>query len=101
MKWYIEAKLKIGYDECYNNSNSSKYLARARTNSLQVRELYGRSKENKQNNDDTTCQLCGKEEENLEHFLVTCEKLEEKRDKEIMEKVKEVHTRKRTAYILF
>ena len=48
----------------------------------------GRTKENKRNNFDTTCQLCGTEEEDLEHFIFKCKKLEEKRDKEIMDKVK-------------
>ena len=26
MKWYLEAKMKIKYDECYSNNTASKYL---------------------------------------------------------------------------
>ena len=44
-----------------------------------MREVLGRIKENKRNNFDTTCQLCGTEEEDLEHFLLKCKKLEEKK----------------------
>ena len=54
MKWYLEAKIKIKYDECYSNRTASKYLAKARTNSLQVREVLGRTKENRKRNYDTT-----------------------------------------------
>ena len=93
--------MKIGYDECYNNSVASKYLAKARTNSLQVIELYGRTKENKENKYDTTCQLCKKEEEALEHFLIKCEKLEPRRDKELMEEIKHVQIKRKTSYLLY
>ena len=55
MKWYIEAKLKIKYDNCYTNSTASKFLAKARTNSLKIRKVLGRTKENKKNNFNTTC----------------------------------------------
>ena len=101
MKWYLEAKMRIGYDEFYNNNIASKYLARARTNSLQVREMYGRTKENKENNYDTTCQLCGKGEEDLEHFLIKCKKLETKRNKEIMEQLSKIEEKKKIPYLLF
>ena len=101
MKWYVEAKLKIKYDNCYTNSTASKFLAKARTNSLKIREVLGRIKENKRNNFDTTCQLCGTEEEDLEHFLLKCKKLEEKRDKEIIEKVRKIKEANRMKYILF
>ena len=30
MKWYKNGKNKIGYDECYRNTHSSKILAKAR-----------------------------------------------------------------------
>ena len=61
----------------------------------------GRTKENRRNNFDTTCQLCGTEEEDLEHFIIKCKKLESKRDKEIMEKVKKEKEENRMAYLLF
>ena len=98
MKWYREAKMRIKYDECYSNSKASRYLARARTNSLQLQEYYGRREED---TFDATCPLCKKEDEDLEHFLVKCEKLEGKRNKEIMEEVKNMQPTQNTAYILF
>ena len=48
------------------------------------------AKKTKKNNYDTTCQLCGKEEEDLEHFLIRCKKLETKRNKEIMEELDKI-----------
>ena len=93
--------MKIKYGECYNNSVASKYLARARTNSLQIREVYGRSKESKKNKYDTTCQICGEEEENLEHFLIRCKKLEPKRDEEIMKELDKMKKEKRVPHLLF
>ena len=101
MKWYTEAKLKIKYDNCYINNTASKFLAKARTNSLKIREVLGRTKENRENNFDTTCQLCGTEEEDLEHFILKCRKLEGKRDTEIMDKVGKIKEENRMAYILF
>ena len=47
------------------------------------------------------CQLCGKEEEDLEHFIIKCTKLEESRNKKIMEKVEKIKEENRLAYILF
>ena len=101
MKWYIEAKMKIGYDKCYSNKITSNFLAKARTNSIQIREVLGRKKENKENNFDSTCQLCGKETEDLEHFLIKCEKLEDGRNKEIMRKIEKMKQKEKMAYILF
>ena len=36
LKWYREVKLYIGYGGCYRNNRNSEYLAKARTNSLQL-----------------------------------------------------------------
>ena len=55
MKWYLEAKMKIKYDECYSNSKTSSYLAKARTNSLHLQEYYGRRN---RDNFDATFPLC-------------------------------------------
>ena len=86
MKWYVEAKMRIRYDNCYTNKITSQFLAKARTNSLKIREVIGRTTESKKNNFEATCQLCGKEKEDLEHFVIKCEKLEEGINKRIMEK---------------
>ena len=97
MKWYRESKMRIKYDECYNNSLPSKYLAKARTNTLQVEEYYAR----RNRNHDKTCRLCGLEDKDLQHFLVTCPMLENKRDREIMESWRNIDKMKQTVDILF
>ena len=75
MRFYRLGKLRIGYDNCYRNNGPSAFLAKARTNSLQLEEHRGRGIQNY----DSTCKLCGKEVENIVHFLIKCEKLENKR----------------------
>ena len=69
-------KKSIGYEFCYRNSYSSKIYARARINALQLEEHKGRGKESY----DTTCKLCGEEEENIVHFTIKCSKLKQKID---------------------
>ena len=81
LKWYRIGKKNIGYEMCYRNDISSTYLAKARTNSLQLEEHIGRGIPNY----DKTCKLCGEEEEDLEHFLIRCPELERKRNPEIIE----------------
>ena len=78
LQWYSEAKLYIGYDNCYRNNRNSEYLAKARTNSLQLEEQLGRGRRYY----DITCKLCGHEEGNLKHFMVKCPRLQSKRDTE-------------------
>ena len=91
LKWYKQGKPSIQYDQCYTNSISSNYLAKARTNTLQVEEYMHR----RNINHDKTCRFCVLEEEDLQHFLVTCPTLEQKRDREIMESV-EKHKQTKT-----
>ena len=55
LKWYRMGKEKIEYEMCYRNNSCSAYLAKARTNSLQLEEHLGRGLPNY----DTTCKLCG------------------------------------------
>ena len=101
MKWYREAKLNIKYDKCYSNKISSNMLAKARTNSLQVREVLGRRKDYKEANYDTTCQLCGKEPEDLEHFLIKCDKLKKGRNNNLMKEAEKIKTEEKLQFILF
>ena len=68
--WKTEIK---GEEKIYGNSLDSAILFRARTNTL---DLQWRKKIT---NEDTTCQLCGKEEETLDHFILDCEKLNDVR----------------------
>ena len=82
---YREAKLKMGYEECYSNNYRSELLAKARTNSLQLAEWYGRGKNGK---GETKCPLCKQSNEDLIHFLIDCKKLEEARDPNIMRKIR-------------
>merc|ERR1712030_7663 len=55
MKWYKNGKKKIGYEECYRNSMSSKIFAKARTNTLQVEEVIHR----RDRGHDKMCKMCG------------------------------------------
>ena len=75
-KYYAAEKTEIGYDFCYKNNYSSKIFARARINALQLEQHKGRGI----NNYDTTCKLCGEEEEDIVHFTVKCRNLERKRN---------------------
>ena len=75
LRYYRLGKQNIEYENCYRNNGHSAFLAKARTNSLQLEEHRGRGNPNY----DTTCKLCG-EEEDIEHFLIKCRKLEEERD---------------------
>ena len=79
LKWYRMGKKNIGYDMCYRNTVNSTYLAKARTNSLQLEDHIGRGILNY----DKTCKLC-EIEEDLEQFLVRCTVLDIKRVPEIM-----------------
>ena len=75
-RFYATEKREIGYEHCYRNNYNSKLYARARINALQLKKHKGRSNKNY----NTTCKLCGKEEEDLIHFTVKCKKLEKKRN---------------------
>ena len=76
MRFYRLGKLRIGYDNCYRNNGHSAFLAKARANSLQLEEHKGRGIQNYE----ATCKLCGKEIEDIVHFVIKCEKLESKRE---------------------
>ena len=97
LKWYREGKKGIQYDQCYRNGLNSKILARARTNTLQVEEvLQRRNREH-----DKTCRLCGNEEEDLKHFLISCPRLRTKRNRRIMEKWRNIDKDRQVIDILF
>ena len=82
---------------CYRNTINSTYLAKARTNSLQLEVHLGRGLENY----DRTCKSCRIEDEDLEHFLIRCSKLQGKRDSEIMRTETEMASEQKTTHILF
>ena len=75
-------KKEIKYEACYTNNYSSKIFARARMNALQLEKQKGKSYKNY----DTTCKLCGEEEEDIVHFTVKCKMLEGKRNDKVINK---------------
>merc|ERR1712121_248193 len=82
LKYYKEGKIKMGYENCYRNTASSMFYARARLNSLKLEEAVGRRNPyyNK------TCKICGLEEEDLLHFIIKCPMLEKRRNYDILDK---------------
>ena len=58
------------------------FFAKARLNALQLEEHKGRGKDHY----NTTCKLCNKETEDIVHFIITCKKLESKRNYNIINK---------------
>ena len=50
---------------------------------------------------DARCDLCGDEREDLVHFLIDCSKLENKRDRSIMEKCQDADKENMAGKILF
>ena len=46
MKYYREANPYIGYGDCYRNNANSDYLAKTRTNCLQLQEYFRRRDRN-------------------------------------------------------
>merc|ERR1711984_5995 len=97
LQYYREAKLYIGYDDCYRNNVNSDYLVKARTNCLQLQEYFSRRNINL----DKTCKLCNQGEENLKHFMILCPNLQGKRDMTLVEKWENQDTKIQTANILF
>ena len=85
LRYYIQGKKDIGYEFCYRNNKNSTFLARARTNSLKLEEHKGRGVPGY----DRTCKLCMKEEENLVHFIVDCEELEDVRNYKLINRSQE------------
>ena len=97
LRWYRQGKENIGYERCYSNNINSTYLAKARTNSLQLEDHLGRGVAGY----DETCKLCKLEEEDLEHFLIKYPELEKKRNKEIMKNEQRMTAEERTIQIMF
>ena len=45
LRWYMLGKQSIEYENCYRNNGNSAFLAKARTNFLQLEEHLGREKQ--------------------------------------------------------
>merc|ERR1711874_658992 len=82
MRFYKLDKMEIGYEHGYRNNSYSVFLAKARINSRQVEEHIGRGVQYYE----AKCKLCGKETEDIVHFIIKCEKLENKRDYKLIDK---------------
>merc|ERR1712179_291989 len=78
----IQEKRDIKYELCYRNSLDSTFYAKARINALKLEEQIGRGKENY----DKSCKLFGREDDDMVHFIVKCEKLEEARSKDLLDR---------------
>ena len=59
----------VGYD----NRPASITLYKARINCLPLKDR------KRHQNENTTCEVCGEEEENLKHFMLRCKEYEEER----------------------
>ena len=75
---YREWKKKIREEIFYDNTEGSTILFRARANSMRLN--YNR----RHTGGDTTCEICGEGQEDLEHFILKCSKLEGKRMVELL-----------------
>merc|ERR1711874_99257 len=84
-KYYLQGKQDFWYDFCYRNNYDSTFLARARLNALKLQEQIGRGKTNY----DATCKLCKSGKEDMAHFLIDCEELEEDRDYNLIRNLSE------------
>ena len=82
LRFYIQEKDKIKYENCYRNNANSLFLARARTNSIKLEEHKGRGIVGY----DKTCKICKENDEDLVHFLIDCKKLEKVRDYDLIDK---------------
>ena len=92
---YRRFKENMGEEKCYDNRPASELLFKARANNLTLnsKRWSGRV--------DARCDLCGDEREDLVHFLIDCSKLENKRDRSIMEKCQDADKENMAGKILF
>ena len=71
---YIRNKTNIKEEtDIYDNTQGATLLFKSRTNTLPLewRKIY--------TNNNTTCKICGKDEETLEHFIIECDTLKQTR----------------------
>ena len=92
---YRAMKSGVKEEKCYDNRFASVLLFKARSNTLALNDRKRHKKE------ETECKLCKKETEDLIHFLIKCEKLDCKREKEVMEKYKDEDKEQMAGNILF
>ena len=77
---YRKYKKEIKDEKIYDNTIPSELLFRARSNTLAL------NIEKRHRGESTRCELCYRGEEDLQHFMLECRELEEKRDQNLMMK---------------
>ena len=92
---YKKYKGEIREEKIYDNTFVSELLFGARSNSLNLNDM------KKHSGGEATCDVCGEEEEDLIHFMVRCRGLEDRRDRELIEKYRGRDDRETTGKILF
>ena len=80
---YRSFKGKLREADCYGNTEASKILFRARTNSMELNDKYRHDKGEIRRS--TTCRICKVEMEDLTHFILRCEGLERRRTEIVRE----------------
>ena len=78
LRIYRKFKREIRDDRIYDNTIASELLFRARSNTLAL------DIDKRHRGEETRCEICDGGEEDLQHFMLECRTLEEKRDQEIM-----------------
>ena len=86
LKIYRNYKLEIKEEKFYNNGEASRLLFRARSNTMALNDRFRHDKGGNRRN--TGCSLCGAEYENLEHFILKCDKLEGDRNRDLIRKAR-------------
>ena len=93
---YKKHKTEIKEELIYDNRLATKIWFGSRTNTLEI-NIENRHREEKS----TKCDLCEKEDETTIHFILECEKLDDKRNKELIRKYTQTEKEDTLAKILF
>ncbi len=75
LRIYTKWRKEIGGQEVYTNNQASEILFKARTNNLNLNER------KRFRGEDTKCDMCGADNEDLKHFLLWCPAYREERGK--------------------
>ena len=92
---YRKYKTKIKQEDIYDNRYESVLLFKLRTGTLEL------NSEKRHKGEDTTCDLCKAGEETDIHFMLECNRLNDKRDKKLIEKCKGKNKEETLSNMLF
>ena len=93
---YREYKKEIKDENIYDNRDCSRILYWARSNTLKLDDWYRH-----QAGGEVGCKMCGGEWEDLMHFTLKCRGIEDKRNKELIGKMKGSCDRETMGNLLF